>query len=78
MGSFSTSDGNYKILMSVLQGNIAVLLMGTKMAVGTCSLHVGKCWLKGHVKGGMREEEQWRSLCQGTKKSEEFFRCKAE
>lgn len=70
--SFSISDGNYKILMSVLEGNIATLLMETKMAVGTCSLHVGKCWLQGHMKGRMREEGQC-SLRKETKKVKNFL-----
>lgn len=56
MGSSSTSGGNYKILVLVLQGDTAMLLMGTKMAAGTGSLCVGKGWLEGHVKGGMREK----------------------
>lgn len=63
MGSFSTSDGNYKILMLVLQGSIAVLLMETKMAVGT--EHVGCVSGNGGWrgrKGGLREKGQSGSL----------------
>lgn len=48
MGSFSTSGGNDKILMAVLQSNISVLLKGTKAS--------SKWIMPWHKEGGMREE----------------------
>lgn len=51
MGSFSTSGGNDKILMAVLQSNIAVLLNKSEFKMNY-AMTVGK----GHMEGGMREE----------------------